>query len=201
MATIFNTPFTFNAVEMFHYGSHSCIADQGVLHHTVDPSEKRSSLMAPIAGAGLPLLTLARITPTNSKAQKPQPASAPRKIVPASGGPRAITTHVARPTKAAPLSRWTPLSTSPTQVWTRITRRKEAGSPGTGVVAGTRPTIVPAAPLTWETARARDTAPSSFFPDVLFIQGIVEDAPISDDEPTVLGNMRRNIWNHHEAGI
>lgn len=28
---------------------------------------------------------------------------------------------------------------------------------------------------------------SSFFPDVLFIQGRVEAAPISDDEPTVLG--------------
>jgi hypothetical protein len=44
--------------------------------------------------------------------------STPRRIVPASGGPKAIMAPVARPTKAAPLSRRTPLSTSPTQVWT-----------------------------------------------------------------------------------
>jgi hypothetical protein len=33
----------------------------------------------------------------------------------------------------------------------------------------------------------RNTTPSSFFLDILFIQGRVEDTPIFDDEPTVLG--------------
>jgi hypothetical protein len=37
------------------------------------------------------------------------------------------------------------------------------------MAAETRSTIVPAAPLTWETVGTRDTAPSSFFLDVLFI--------------------------------
>jgi hypothetical protein len=61
-------------------------------------------------------------------------------------------------------------------------------------------------------ARAKDAPLSSFFSDVLFIQGRVEDAPISDDEPTILGevplqrearqrlNRRRNVQRHHEAG-
>jgi hypothetical protein len=51
-----------------------------------------------------------------------------------------------------------------------------------------------------------------FYPDVLFIGGRVESNPISDDEPTALGeeplhresrrrrNRRRNIRRHHEAG-
>jgi hypothetical protein len=34
---------------------------------------------------------------------------------------------------------------------------------------------------------ARCTTSGSFFPDILFIQGTVEDALVSDDEPTVLG--------------
>jgi hypothetical protein len=51
-----------------------------------------------------------------------------------------------------------------------------------------------------------------FYLDVLFIGGRVESSPISDDEPTMLGeeppqrearrrrNRRRNVWRHHEAG-
>jgi hypothetical protein len=30
-------------------------------------------------------------------------------------------------------------------------------------------------------------APAPFYPDILFIQGILESAPISDDEPTMQG--------------
>jgi hypothetical protein len=123
MAIIFNTPITFNAGEVFHFGSLSYIVDQeGILHRIADPSEKRSSPVALIAGVGSSCLTPARTTLTNSKAWKPQPTSAPCRIAPTSGEPRAITTHVARATKATPLSRRSPLSTSPTRVWTRITR-------------------------------------------------------------------------------
>jgi hypothetical protein len=46
--------------------------------------------------------------------------------------------------------------------------------------------IVRTAPLSREIRGGHTTAPTSF-PDVLFIQGRVETAPISDDEPTVLG--------------
>jgi hypothetical protein len=51
-----------------------------------------------------------------------------------------------------------------------------------------------------------------FYPNVLFIGGRVESNPVSDDEPTALGeeplqqesrrrrNRRQNIRRHHEAG-
>jgi hypothetical protein len=80
------------------------------------------------------------------------------------------------------------------------------------MAAGTRPTAILVASFTGEMARAKDAPLSSFFSDVLFIQGRVEDAPISDDEPTILGevplqrearqrlNRRRNVQRHHEAG-
>jgi hypothetical protein len=50
-AIIFNTLVSFNAGEMFCFGSLYCIAEQeGVLHRITDPSEKRSSSVAPICG-------------------------------------------------------------------------------------------------------------------------------------------------------
>jgi hypothetical protein len=54
-------------------------------------------------------------------------------------------------------------------------------------------------------------APTPLYPDILFIGGRLESAPISDDEPTMQGeeppqhearrrrNRCRNIWRHHEA--
>jgi hypothetical protein len=72
--------------------------------------------------------------------------------------------------------------------------------------------IILVAPPTWGTTETEDTALSSFFPDILFIQGRVEDTPISDDKPIVLGeepplceacqhqNRRLSIRCHHEAG-
>jgi hypothetical protein len=53
---------------------------------------------------------------------------------------------------------------------------------------------------------------ASSYPDILFIQGRLESAPISDDEPTMQGeeppqrdaprrrNKRLNVRRHHEAG-
>jgi hypothetical protein len=88
---------------------------------------------------------------------------------------------------------------------------KEWMALNTGVGAGTRLTTIPVAPLMWEMTGAWDVALSSFFPDVLYIQGRVEDAPISNDKPTVLGeqppqrearqrrNRRRNVRCHHKA--
>jgi hypothetical protein len=52
MAIIFNTSITFNAEEIFHFGSIYCIADQeGNLHRIADPSRKKSSPVAPKAAA------------------------------------------------------------------------------------------------------------------------------------------------------
>jgi hypothetical protein len=47
----------------------------------------------------------------------------------------------------------------------------------------TIPTILPSK----EMERARSITPSTFFPDILFIQRRVEDAPVSNDEHTILG--------------
>jgi hypothetical protein len=67
------------------------------------------------------------------------------------------------------------------------------------MATGPRPTTDPAAPLKWETVGVRDAAPSSFFPDVLFIKVRVEDVPISDDEPIVLGKEPRST-RHANVG-
>jgi hypothetical protein len=68
MAIIFNIPITSNVGEIFYFGSLSYIADQeGVLHHITDPSDKRTSLMAPNVEVGLSHLTPARTAPKNSK--------------------------------------------------------------------------------------------------------------------------------------
>jgi hypothetical protein len=57
------------------------------MHRIADPFEKISSPMAPIAGVGSSHLTPARTTLMNTKARKPQPTSAPRRIALALGGP------------------------------------------------------------------------------------------------------------------
>jgi hypothetical protein len=101
-----------------------------------------------------------------------------------------------------PLARRTPLSTSPTGEWTQITRKMDAKGHQAGL-------SVPSSSKENRKKIAVTTAP--FYPDVLFI-GRVESPPISDDEPTALGeeppqwesrrrrNRRRNIRRHHEAG-
>jgi hypothetical protein len=104
-----------------------------------------------------------------------------------------------------PSTRRTPLSTSPTEEWTRITRRKEANE-----AKGPQAAIsVP--PSSKEGIKKIVATAAPFHPDVLFIGGRVESNPISDDEPTTPGeephqresrrrrNRRRNIRRHHEA--
>jgi hypothetical protein len=55
MAIIFNTMITFNAGEIFYFGSISYIVDQeDILHCIADPSGKKSSLVVPKTPAGLP---------------------------------------------------------------------------------------------------------------------------------------------------
>jgi hypothetical protein len=54
MAITFNTMITFNAGEIFHFGSISCVVDQeGILHRIGDPSRKKSSPVAQKVVAGL----------------------------------------------------------------------------------------------------------------------------------------------------
>jgi hypothetical protein len=45
----------------------------------------------------------------------------------------------------------------------------------------------------------RSITPRSFFPDILFIQGRVEDTLVSNDEPTILGEEPPSM-THADAG-
>jgi hypothetical protein len=107
------------------------------------------------------------------------------------------------------LTRKTPLSTSSTKEWTRITRKKEINIPSQG--RRTHRTIFPIPPPSKEDGKKNTVAPTPFYPDILFIQGRLESSPISDDEPTMQGeeppqrdarrhrNKSRNMRWHHEA--
>jgi hypothetical protein len=98
------------------------------------------------------------------------------------------------------------LSTSSTEKWTRITRKKEANGIKTRQAA-----LLAPSPSKEDREKLIVTA-TPLYPDVLFIGGRVESSPISDDEPTVPGeeppqreahrrrNRRRNVRRHHEAG-
>ena len=70
--------------------------------------------------------------------------------------------------------------------------------------------MTPQAPLTTisttlpskEMEEVRNTTPSSFFPNILFIQGRMEDTHIFDDEPTVLGEEPPSVTHADaETGI
>jgi hypothetical protein len=66
------------------------------------------------------------------------------------------------------------LSTSPTEKWTRITRKKEANK------AKDYQTALSVPPSSKENRKKLVTAAVPFYPDVLFI-GRVESPPVSDD--------------------
>jgi hypothetical protein len=100
---IFSTMITFNAGEIFHFGSIPCIAYQrGILHRITDPSRKKYFPVVPKADAGLPQIAPVRILPAGPEAQEPRRVFVPRKIAPKSGGPRDGVTPMARPTESSP---------------------------------------------------------------------------------------------------
>jgi hypothetical protein len=77
----------------------------------------------------------------------------------------------------------TPLSTSPTKEWTRITQKKEINIPGQGRRTGQATFPIP--PPSKKDGKKNTVVLAPFYPDILFIQGRLESAPISDDEPTM----------------
>jgi hypothetical protein len=79
----------------------------------------------------------------------------------------------------------TPLSTSPTKEWTRITQRREVNVPYRG--RKKQRAILPTPPASKEDEKKHTAIPAPFYPNVLFIQRRLESLPISDDEPTMLG--------------
>jgi hypothetical protein len=115
-------------------------------------------------------------------------------------------TTFSKPGAEGPSTRRTPLSTSPTERWTRITKKKEVNK------AKDRQAALSVPPSSKESRKRIVATTVPFYPDILFIGGRVELNLISDDELTAPGeeplqresrqwrNRRRNIRRHHEAG-
>jgi hypothetical protein len=173
MAVTFHSKITLRPGSVFCFGTISSVADEeGTLHRIADPLEKKSP-------------------PTNSEnVGEAQPPALRKKIVSGKSGAE------------GPLTRRTPLSTSPTKEWTQIARKKE--TKGKQVVLS-----IPSPSK--ENGKKVATTAAPFYPDVLFI-GRVESPTVSDDEPTAPGeelpqresrrrrNRRRNVRRHHAAG-
>jgi hypothetical protein len=166
---------------VYYFGTISSVADEeGTLHRIADlPEQKSSSKISEKIGA---------------KQGKAQPPALREKITFNKLGAEGLSTQR------------TPLSTSLTKKWTRITRRKEANE------AKGRQAALSVPPSSKEDIKKIVATVAPFYPDVLFIGGRVESNPVSDDEPTAPGeeplhwesrrqrNRRRNIRRHHEAG-
>jgi hypothetical protein len=173
MAITFYSKITMRPGSVFCFGTISSVADEeGILHRIADPPEKKTP-------------------PTNSEnAGEAQPPALRKKIVSGKAGAEGS------------LTRKTPLSTSSTKEWTRITRKKETGE---------KQVVLSVPPASKESGKKVATTAAPFYPDVLFI-GRVESPTIPDDEPTAPGeeppqresrqrrNRRRNVRRHHAAG-
>jgi hypothetical protein len=173
MVVTFYSKITMRPGSVFCFGTISSVADEeGILHRIADPPEKKSP-------------------PTNSEnAGKVPPPALRKKIVSGKSGAEGS------------LTRKTPLSTSSTKEWTRITRKKETRE---------EQVVLSIPPASKENGKKVATTAAPFYPDILFI-GRVESPVVSDDEPTVPGeeppqresrrwrNRRRNVRRHHAAG-
>jgi hypothetical protein len=141
---------------VFCFGTISSVADEErTLHRIADPPERKSS-----PGISEKI---------RAKQEKAQPPALREK------------TTFSKLGAEGPSTRRTPLSTSPTEKWTQITRRKEANE-----VKG-RQAALSVPPSSKEGRKRIVTTAVPFYPDVLFIGGRVESNPISDDEPTTPG--------------
>jgi hypothetical protein len=171
MAIVFKNKIALSPGAMFRFRTISCIADkEGTLHRVADTPEKRPTSEIPREAEASPeatplLAAQGKITP-----RKPGLKS-PRRMEGQSVG--------ADPTRR------TPLSTSPTKEWTRVTRKKEVNVPCRG--RKTQQAIFPAPPPSKEDGKKHTAIPAPFYPNILFIQGRLESLPVSDDEPTMQG--------------
>jgi hypothetical protein len=170
MAVTFQHKIILRPGSILCFSTISSVADEeGTLHRLADPPEKKPS--SGISGK------------IGARQEKAQPPALLKKITSSKIGAE------------GPSARRTPLSTSPTKEWTRITRKKEAKDHRADL----------SAPLpSKENGKEIAVTAAPFYPNVLFI-GRVESPPISDDEPTAPGeeppqwesrrrrNRRRNI--------
>jgi hypothetical protein len=145
MVVTFHRKITLRPGSVFYFGTISSIADEeGTLHRIADPPRKKSP-------------------PTNSenigvRKEKAQPPVLRKKIT------------FSKPGAEGPLTRRTPLSTSPTKEWTQIARKEETNKTR-------RKQVVLSVPLpSKENGKKVATTAAPFYPDVLFI-GRVESPP------------------------
>jgi ADP-heptose:LPS heptosyltransferase len=129
MAVTFYSKITVHPGSVFRFGTISSVADEeGTLHRIADPPEKKSP-------------------PTNSEnAGKAQPAALRKKIVSGKSGAE------------GPLTRRTPLSTSPTTGWTQIARKKETKE---------KQVVLFVPPASKENGKKVAATAAPFYPDVL----------------------------------
>jgi hypothetical protein len=85
-------------------------------------------------------------------------------------------TTFSKPGAEGPSTRRTPLSTSPTERWTRITKKKEVNK------AKDRQAALSVPPSSKESRKRIVATTVPFYPDILFIGGRVESNLVSDAE-------------------
>jgi hypothetical protein len=144
MAVTFQHKIILRPGSIFCFGTISSVANEkGTLHHLVDPPERKpsSEVSRKIRG----------------RQEKVQPPALLKNITSGKIGAE------------GPSIRRTPLSTSPTKEWTRITRKKKAGD---------HQADLSALPPSKENRKKIVVTATPFYPDVLFI-GRVESPPSS----------------------
>jgi hypothetical protein len=145
MVVTFHRKITLRPGSVLCFGTISSIAyEEGTLHRIADPPRKKSP-------------------PTNSenirvRKEKAQPLVLRKKIA------------FSKPGAEGPLTRRTPLSTSPTKEWTQIARKKETNK------TGRKQVVLSVPPPSKENRKKIATTAAPFYPDVLFI-GRVESPP------------------------
>jgi hypothetical protein len=145
MAVTFHRKITLRPGSVFCFGTISSVADEeGTLHRIANPPRKKS-----------PPTTSENVGVRQGKAQPP----ALRKKI-----------AFSKPGAEGPLTRRTPLSTSPTKEWTQIARKKETNK------TGRKQVVLSVPPPSKENGKKIATTAAPFYPDVLFI-GRVESSP------------------------
>jgi hypothetical protein len=156
MVVTFQHKIVLRPGSVFCFRTISSVADEeGTLHRIADPLERKSS---------------SKISrEIGAKQEKAQPPAL-----------RAKTT-LSKLGAEGPSTRRTPLSTSLTEKWAWITRKKEANKVKDCQTALSVP------PSSKENRKKLVTAAVLFYPDILFIGRVELPPPVSDDEPTAPG--------------
>jgi hypothetical protein len=156
MATTFQHKIILRPGSVLYFGTISFVTDkEGTLHRIADPPEKKPS-------------------PTLSRKVGAKPEIAQLLALQANTISHQLGAE-------DPTTQRTPLTTSPTERWTRITRKKEPNE------VKARQAALQVSPPSKENRKKFVTMTTPFYPDILFIEGRVEFTPVSDDVPIAPG--------------